>query len=470
MNYRKHELNMKTWADWGFSESPFKVTPLLPDDQGLRLCVGRDKEIELVASRLHRQQKITCIDGKVGVGKTSLVNIAAFTCLKRYLNRETQQLLIPAGTSFQLTKNPDVEEFAQRVFRTVAQALIDAASSVKNDLSLSMDEWPQVNKWLNSPTISHVHAGLHWFVSLGKTHQNNIGPGFEKHGLEQVVAEWLREIFPQHGSGGVVCVIDNMELLETSETAREILEQLRDRMFNLPGLRWVLCGANGVIHSLAASPRIGGYLAMPVVDVEEIAPGEIPSLIARRIREYSIEERLTYLPIDMQCLEHLYTVANFNLRDFLALADEFSCHVMDTTSKLAPDDEKSDLYHNWLHTATTQRYQALRTFLTQSEWAILDVAMSDELKGTFGVSQFDVFNKNTSRSLAASTFKKQLGKLKKHNLITRSIENDDDNTPVDESREVYAVTSQGAMVHYARVRSRETQSYASIDWLRRVHR
>ena len=172
----------------------------------------------------------------------------------------------------------------------------------------------------------------------------------------------------------------------------------------------------------------------------------------------------------MQCLEHLYIVANFNLRDFLALADEFSCHVMDTSSKLAEEDQKSGIYDNWLHTASTQRYQALKTFLTQSEWSILDVAMSDELQGTFGVSQFDVFNKNTSRALAASTFKKQLTKLKKHNLITRSIENDDDNTPVDESREVYAVTSQGALVHYARVRSRETQSYASIDWLKRVHR
>jgi hypothetical protein len=461
---------MQDWSQWGFSQSPFNVTPLLPDDAGLRLCVGREAEVELVASRLHRQQKVTCVDGKVGVGKTSLVNISAYTCLKRYLARETTQLLIPAGKSFQLAKNESVEEFAQKVFRTVAQALLDAAAGVKRDLGLDMKDWPQVDKWLNSAQIESVHTGLHWFVNIGKTHHPNIGQGFTQHGLEQIVTQWLAEIFPQHGSGGVVCVIDNMELLETSDNARSAMEEMRDRLFNIPGIRWVLCGANGVIHALAASPRLSGYLAMPVVEVEDMSPSEIPSLIDRRVKEFAIEGQQTYVPIDMDNLQHLYTVANFNLRSFFALADEYCCYIMDKGAKPTQTAQRETAYRDWLSAATTQRHEALKPYLGGSEWAILDIAMSDEFKGSFGVSQYDEFNKNTSRNIVKGTFKKHLAKLKKHNLISRSIERDDDDeTALEESRELYTVTPQGALVHFARVQNREIQTFASTDWLRRVH-
>lgn len=48
-------------------------------------------------------------------------------------------------------------------------------------------------------------------------------------------------------------MLDNLELLQVAETTRRILEQLRDELFTTPGVRFVLCGANGMINSVVSS-------------------------------------------------------------------------------------------------------------------------------------------------------------------------------------------------------------------------
>ena len=81
---------MDTYASYGLTESPFHVYALGADDRGVRLLVGRDTEISLVAQRLHKHGKITCLDGHVGVGKTSLVNVAAYECFSAFLSSLNQ--------------------------------------------------------------------------------------------------------------------------------------------------------------------------------------------------------------------------------------------------------------------------------------------------------------------------------------------------------------------------------------------
>ncbi len=476
-------LFLDCYATMGLTESPFKIHALRANEMGKRLLVGRDEQMRLVAQRLHKHGKITCLDGHVGVGKTSLVNVAAYECFHAFLRGETPQLLIPLQESFQLTKDEDVNKFSERVFYKVAQGLISQSECLRNYV-LPAQSMQHVNAWLNSPVVQHLNNSFGSGVTVGipgvvgatlkadgaTSNQINTSTGFSQAGLEQLVRRWLDEIFSVQGNGGVVCVIDNLELLESGVTARRMLEALRDRLFDINGLRWVFCGANGVVHSLAASPRLGSYLNTPIIEVQNIKTGSIEQLVRTRLQEFSIEpiEAEGRLPIRLEDLTTLYTIINFNLRDLLGYADEYCEHQINIGKSKLDNDQKAKRFVKWLEKSTTESYRTLSSRAPQDAWTVLDVAMSDVFKGTFGIGDYGSFSSNSKVSINQATFEKWLRVLVKLGLISRSIE---DTGPDDDGfkRDIFSVTAKGAMIHYARIVKNESQSLAPLSWLKRVH-
>jgi hypothetical protein len=480
-----NKFGLDPYAAIGLTENPFIVHALSPDERGERLLVGRDDDIQLVAQRLHKHGKITCLDGHVGVGKTSLVNVAAFRCFKAYLAGESPQLLIPSIVSYQLKKDGNVDQFCTEVFQGVAQTLLRYASELRHFELPSGLSLPQLNAWLNSPVVEHLNqtAGAGFRVGvpgviqvsgkgdLSTANQVNQSAGFAQSGFDSLIKQWLNEIFAVQGNGGVVCIIDNIELLETGISARRTLEALRDKLFTVNGLRWVFCGANGVIHSLAASPRLTAFLSTPVVDVKNIHPSTIPSLIRARLSEFSSspEKAEDDLPVDLEDLKHLYFLVNSNLRDLLALADEYCEHCSSSGQPLRVKEKKQAKFDKWLQKATVDRYLALSSRISSNAWAVLDIAMSKQFAGTFGAGDYESFNQNSTVSFERSTFAKWLRDLVKLGLLSKSI----DEEQADEegfTRDVFTVTAKGALVQYARRKRNENYSIAEpVEWMRRVH-
>jgi hypothetical protein len=474
----------------GFSGNPFTVYALQADDLGRRLMVGRDEQVELVARRLHKHGKITCLDGHVGVGKTSLVNVAAYQCFNSFLSGNTAQLLIPLNHAFQLGKDDDLDEFCERVFRKIAAGLLAHLPQLTALYSLPEKNMAQLNAWLHSPVISHVNdavgasftAGVPGVLSAtvngtqAGASQANSSSGFSKDGIEALVRSWLDSIFTIQGSGGVVCVIDNLELLESGPSARRMLELLRDRLFNINGIRWVFCGANGVILGLAASERLGSFLNTPIIDVKNIKIDYIRPLIEARLFEYAlnIEDAQANLPILLDDIVHLYKVLNFNLRDLLGYVDEYCEHQFNIgKGKLSPS-QKATRFNKWMQSKSIDTYKELLSRISNDAWIVLDIAMGPECKGTFGVGDYQTFSSNSKAHMTQTSFKKWLKSLEHLQLISKYAA--DTSSVVDEEdegfkREVFTVTAKGALVHYARLVRMENQSIITpnSDWLKRVH-
>lgn len=475
-------LFLDCYAACGLSENPFRVHALRADELGHRLLIGRDDQVRLVAQRLHKHGKITCLDGHVGVGKTSLVNVATYECFQAFLRGETPQLLVPLNDSFQLSKDDNVNEFCERVFRKVANGLLSQREHLRN-YSLSGSSFQHVDAWLNSPIIDHLNTSFGGTLGVGvpgvinasmtagtaASSQVNTGGGFSHEGLEQLIKSWLDQIFSVQGNGGVVCVIDNLELLESGATARRTLEALRDRLFNVNGLRWVFCGANGVVHSLAASPRLGSFLNTPIIEVKNITTDHIEPLVLARLAEFSNDAAATEnaLPIRLEDLTTLYKIINFNLRDLLNLADEYCEHQLNIGKSRLTNEQKAARFGKWLDKASTESYRTLSSRTPQDAWIALDVAMSDNFRGTFGIGDYGSFNSNSKISISQSTFEKRLRDLVKLGLLSRSAEESSDDDGF--KRDVFTVTAKGALVHYARFSKDETTSLAPLNWLRKVH-
>ena len=96
----------------------------------------------------------------------------------------------------------------------------------------------------------------------------------------------------------------------------------------MPGLRWVLCRALGIVLGTASSPRLEGLLHTPIEisGVDEALANEI---LSSRIETFSNEEKKTFTPLLPKDFEVLYDILNRNLRSVLAKADNYCQWIAD---------------------------------------------------------------------------------------------------------------------------------------------
>ena len=394
---REHQLKKygDIFARWGLRATPFAVEALRCDEKGQRLLQGRDDEIEDVVRKLHRESRITCIDGQFGTGKTSLVNVAIFKCLQAFKSHETRQVLLPCKVSFQLKEDLDVDEFTRNILYHVVLTLKEHESLLRPLCDTT--GFDDFHKLIHQPVFCFEAGDVSNSLSLGvpgvatftagakgsTSESANNTTGFVQAGFEAQIKALLDRMFTSI-SGGVVCVIDNIELLETATRARKTLELLRDRLLTTRGLRWVFCGANGVIHSLASSPRLSAFLNTPVLDLKNVRTVDLKDLIFARVEEYSPKptQTLQLLPFGMEQIEWLYEVLNFNLRDLLAHLEQYCEHI--SNNRIQVETNVRDfLFRRWVQAYGEFNYKDISARISKNAWLVLDAAMSDDYKGTF---------------------------------------------------------------------------------------
>ncbi|PHV65097.1 ATP-binding protein [Williamsia muralis] len=297
---------MSVWERLGFRENLYATPPLPGNEEGSRLLVGRDAEVEELQDHWASYDTHASIEGASGVGKTSLVAVAAYRDMVQR-ERLRKPLIIPMNDIFQLTS--DAGSFDQKVYLSLARALLD------NEQRLGKAGYPISNlnplrQWLDSPVnTTRGGTGSAFGFGGGGTYgtASSTSPGFTDGGLIELINSNLRSIFPTRSAGGFVGVLDNMELLSTSKEARRRLEEMRDGVLSIPGVRWVLCGANGIVRTAVGSPRLTGRVADPL----RLAPlhrDDVPEVIQRRIGEYSVGLRL----IRLLSLTDSYTYTKFS--------------------------------------------------------------------------------------------------------------------------------------------------------------
>jgi hypothetical protein len=304
-----------------------------------------------------------------------------------------------------------------------------------------------LEKWLNSPKFGAVQAGLNVFGNgpqIGVSSEPNTSRGFERSGFRKNVRDWLAEMFPETGRGGIICV-DNLELLQVAETTRRILEQLRDELFTTPGVRFVLCGANGMINSVVSSTRLSGILHRPI-EVAGLSSEEADKVLASRVKIFSKATGESYLPILASDFLDLYKILNFNLRSVLQEADEY-CLSVSSGDHPETDEQKTTCYRQWLQEEGQRLHDAVARQLTPRAWKVFEDAI--DIGGSFSPSDFETFGFN---SIAA--FRPSVKALEDVHLVT-SVRDETDNR-----RKSIVITPKAFLVyHYRSNQAKAGQSF-----------
>lgn len=424
---------MSIYDDWGLSDNPFQTTALPANQHGCNLLIGRDDELQQLERRIRNPPKLPTLEGLNGVGKSSLVNVAAFNCYNAFVADPKEPMLIPCRRVFQLRPELDLQDFIDDVLREVAQTLIDEAQNIQNaDLSLDSSS-NKLDRWLNSPQLTSYQAGA-WVLSGGTSSETNTGEGFNRSGFRKSVIDWLGELFPSRRDGGVVCTIDNLELLQTSEAARRQLEVLRDELLTLPGMRWVLCGALGIVLGVASSPRLEGLLHTPV-SVAGVDDRFVDDIFNSRLSSFAIESE-PYLPITAADFHRLYDVLAKNLRSLLGHADDY-CQWVTDRRKPETDEAKCTSFQEWLTEISTQALSASQSQLRPRAWKVFDDGVA--MGGTFSPSDYEAFEFNS-----IPAFRPTVRDLESAGLLVSTQDEG------DKRRKTIQVTPRGWLVNYAR--------------------
>ncbi|MCC6361058.1 MAG: hypothetical protein IT450_20140 [Phycisphaerales bacterium] len=246
----------------------------------------------------------------------------------------------------------------------------------------------------------------------------------------------LEQIFPDPSTGGVVCIIDNLELMKTSKDAREMIERARDVLLNAPGLRWVLSGAQGIVRGIASTPRLSGYLHEPI-DIGGMTDYAAPEILVRRIEAFRADPRAA-LPIAPEEFVQLFAILNRNIRAALAETDNFCTNVYSVNSWSLGQSRRPDLFDKWLTDQCRRRLDAAEKQISAGNrpWRLFTDII--EHGGFCAPGDFETFGFDSPQAMRANVLQ-----LESANVI-QSSRNDDDNR-----RKTISVTPDGWLINHA---------------------
>lgn len=424
---------MNIFEGFGFSENPYAVAPLSGDAMGSRLLVGRDKEVLKLHKHWTSVDTHASMEGDNGVGKTSLVAVAAYRAMEDYSIGNLSSPFLPLMETFQITT--DSEALERHILSVIARSIFKYDDFLKS-AGYTLPNLDNIKTWLESPLV-HSHGGGIGItpISLSASRGTSVNTGgFSESGFRSAVHEWLQIIFPKGSTGGFVGVIDNLEILETSQEARRVLREMRDTLLKLPGVKWVLCGANGIMRSAVGSPSLSGVIADPI-PVTPLSAHDSAMVIERRIEEYRTRADAT-APVEPQGFEYLYRVAGNNLRIALKHAQDFSLWA--DINEMMPEggDDRMALLKDWL-AQQAENNEAEAGSITRRAWTFFDKLLSEG--GSCTPGEYAKYGFNSMPAM-----RPVVKQLEEAELVSSTV------SESDQRRKTIQATSRGWLIHYKR--------------------
>jgi hypothetical protein len=428
------------WNDWGFSKNPFENHALAPNDEGLNLLSGRDGELDLLTYLLENSNAWVPVSGNAGVGKTSLANVASYVLYKKSdLDNPPCVLFIPCISPISVKPKETDEDFKNRVATVVLNTLVKYRSDLERNNLYSLDkslfdELDSLKTWASSPLTGGKGGGVAG-VSASKTTSANTSSGYASSFADQLFS--LNERFFSNG-GGIVCIIDNCEVYPDAAALISVLSGLRDDLFLKKGLKWVFCGALGILERLA-DDRLTNFIGDNIVKLSPIESEEQVVEMINRRRNCFKSKPEQYLPVGNSEMTELFKIAGGNPRRVLAKMEAYCLWAgMPTVAKKLKCGELdiAKCFEIWRDEQIVKNSADYKTLATRKAWTIFQSLV--EKGGDTRPSFYEQFDCNSVPS-----FIQHLNVLVSHGLVAKHFDDD------DLRGTIYRVTDKGRWTIYA---------------------
>jgi hypothetical protein len=416
------------WADFGFERNLYDTHPVGGNARGERLLVGREMELRSIKNRIQNIDSVVSVEGPNGVGKTSLVLVAGYQLEIESKDRGKNSIIL-LQEPFQFTTEDSAIDFKRKVYANIASQFISNEHEYRQRFDLQFNLNP-LKAWLENPLFLEGSLSFGGFGGGGGSSANE-SSGFDLHGFFALVERLLAAAF--RSDGGVICVLDNLEILNTSQLARQKLEALRDDLFSKHGIKWVVCGARGIVRSVATSARLQGRLQEPM-DIAPLKKESIGDLITSRVTEFQIHPG-GVPPVGQRSFTHIFEILNDNLRDALKFSGDFSLWLFDNERYEPDPDELHAFFEIWL-AEQSDRY-AENINVPPRAWRLFDEICARG--GSISPSDYEEFDFNSAQNMRG-----QVSKLEGADLVTSELDE------TDHRRKTISVMAKGWLLQHHR--------------------
>jgi hypothetical protein len=353
--------NENVWEWFGFKKNPYDFLPLRVNKEDRALFVGRDVEIPKLAMPIASDTGgLVVVEGRAGVGKTSLVNVVQY-------DKWQSKSCLPSFQVLQVQSNSDPIGFILSAFSTCINSLellhpgiIDKDDDLKAGKAM-------VTQMLNSgwSLSGGLNVGLFGGQLGGGRATAPSSPLLPA--MPNIIskAEKWFDAASKFGWPKFVIPVNNLDLLD-DESAITFMNIVRDYMitFAEKGVWWILIAKDGFVHTLEnRAHRVSEVLTGPPVKLNPLSLSEVKKAIDARAGIYGKAGANPPAPEEM--VAWLYKLSDGEVRSiFKKLTDMiYEYHSMvpsaKTISEVAAKNiligearlriQGLDIKSNWIH-------------------------------------------------------------------------------------------------------------------------
>ena len=139
------------WHQYGFTRSPYSTEAIKVSEDGAKLLVGRDNELDTILSDLNSGAQVIALEGDYGVGKTRVSRQSQL--MKRRRGGPTEDRCScrsrpksPCGSAQRKHRNP----LRKKVYMRIAGTLLLASASLKAE-GRHLEGLERLRRWLRRP-------------------------------------------------------------------------------------------------------------------------------------------------------------------------------------------------------------------------------------------------------------------------------------------------------------------------------
>jgi hypothetical protein len=297
-------------AHYGFRRNPYDPSPLEIDSEDAALFVGREREATTFRAFLDSFDRgAIVVEGGVGVGKTSFVNVQEY----RAGAGHRPPALLPTRQPLQLASTLSPVEFLLSVESNVLSSLQRAVPAVAKETSFRRLSLAVTQSVVKSRGWEAYAAGFGGGISQEVSVSNPLLA------LLPSISEQLDDaaaLAKSYGIGRLVINVNNLDVIGP-QTLVTFLDLTRDLTLTRAPFLWAFLGPIGVRVLIAQrTRRVSELIRTDPVWLPPLSLSEVQAAIQARVRRFRIETE-TPPPVAPDVVRWLYATSAGEVRYIL---------------------------------------------------------------------------------------------------------------------------------------------------------
>lgn len=297
------------WTSLGLEDNPYDPRPLLINERDRKLFVGRKKELAQLNTIVGSNKGgIILIEGEVGVGKTSFVNIFQY-------DKWQNEKLLPSFERIELSENSNSVTF----MLSVLSNMIFNLEKIDDSALLKKSKIHQDAKSLIARTIESgwsggvVVAGLGGSASRQKTVTQPAAVVLPT--ILDMMNKWIDFVIEKLGYRSILVPIDNFDIVP-EDTIIEFLNNVRDILIGRKNVWWFIVGQKGLFNLIEQrAHRVSEIITGKPIVLNSLSLKEIHEMIDLRYKNLKSNEIEPIIPSEI--IDILYDVSKGEARYIL---------------------------------------------------------------------------------------------------------------------------------------------------------